>query len=145
DKPTAVETMNATLTTDPDLQDVAPRLPPGLELLVRHCLEKDADDRFQSARDLAFQLSTLASGGLSQSREAIAGPRQAPQRVVTPKRIAAAALGLAALVATFLAGSRSGSAPPPPYRQLTFRRGAVMTARFSPDGATIVYGAEWEG
>ena len=39
-----------------------------------------------------------------------------------------------------------GTAPPlPSFKQLTFRRGVVHTARFAPDGHTIVYGAAWEG
>ena len=38
-----------------------------------------------------------------------------------------------------------GHAAPPSFKQLTFRRGVVHTARFAPDGHTIVYGAAWEG
>ena len=35
--------------------------------------------------------------------------------------------------------------PPPVYRQLTFRRGSVRSARFAPDGQTILYSASWQG
>src|SRR5205823_7198478 len=35
--------------------------------------------------------------------------------------------------------------PPPRFQRLTFRRGAILTARFAPDGNTVVYGAAWEG
>jgi len=35
--------------------------------------------------------------------------------------------------------------PPPSFKQLTFRRGVILSARFAPDGQTIVYGAGWEG
>jgi eukaryotic-like serine/threonine-protein kinase len=41
-------------------------------------------------------------------------------------------------------GRGSGSAPPPEYRQITFRTGSVGNARFAPDGS-IVYSASWEG
>ena len=35
--------------------------------------------------------------------------------------------------------------PPPLYRQLTFRRGSIRSARFAPDGQTILYSAAWQG
>src|SRR5262249_6815264 len=38
-----------------------------------------------------------------------------------------------------------GSAPPLSFTPLTFRRGVVLTARFAPDGHTVVYGAGWDG
>jgi Tol biopolymer transport system component len=58
----SVETMNAILKEDPPEIDVSRvRVSPSLERVLRHCLEKDPADRFQSARDLAFALSA-ASG-----------------------------------------------------------------------------------
>ena len=59
ERPTAVEMMTAILRDDP------PELPetvsPGLRQIVSHCLEKEPDSRFQSARDLAFALRALSS------------------------------------------------------------------------------------
>jgi serine/threonine protein kinase len=58
----AIETLSAILKEDPpDLADALPNIPPPLEKLVRRCLEKDRDLRFQSARDLAFNLETLST------------------------------------------------------------------------------------
>ena len=56
----AVETMHAILKTDPlePAPDRSP-LPAPLERIVRHCLEKQPDERFQSAKDLAFQIQSL--------------------------------------------------------------------------------------
>jgi serine/threonine-protein kinase len=54
---TAGETMAAILRDDPFVPD---RLPPVLDLVVRRCLEKRPEERFQSARDLAFELDLLA-------------------------------------------------------------------------------------
>jgi DNA-binding winged helix-turn-helix (wHTH) protein/Tol biopolymer transport system component len=42
-------------------------------------------------------------------------------------------------------GRRLWLKPPPSYQQLTFRRGLVASARFTPDGQTIIYSALWEG
>ncbi len=58
----SIETLSAILREEPpDLTDTLPNLPPALERLVRRCLEKDRDLRFQSARDLAFNLETLTT------------------------------------------------------------------------------------
>ena len=58
----SVETMNAILKEDPpEVSQTRQDLPPGLERVVQHCLEKSPDERFQSARDLAFQLDALSS------------------------------------------------------------------------------------
>ena len=59
---TAAETMAAILKQDP-LERRArrtARLPPALERILRHCLEKSPEERFQSARDLAFDLEAVA-------------------------------------------------------------------------------------
>ena len=63
----AAETMHAILRDDPpDLLESVKSLAPALDRIVGHCLEKSPDLRFQSARDVAFNLesvSTLSSGG----------------------------------------------------------------------------------
>jgi serine/threonine protein kinase len=63
---TAVETLNAILKEDPsDLCTVNAEIDLALERIVRHCLEKSPDERFQSARDLAFALDSLSSSSTS--------------------------------------------------------------------------------
>jgi hypothetical protein len=58
----AIETLRAILKEDPpDLTEKLPNIQPALERLVRRCLEKERDLRFQSARDLAFNLETLST------------------------------------------------------------------------------------
>lgn len=52
---------------------------------------------------------------------------------------------LASWAAVFVAERRSVDRPPVSVRPLTFRSGYVATARFAPDGRTIVYGAAWDG
>jgi len=58
----AVETLNAILKEEPaDLSDSGRPMPPGLDRVVRHCLEKRPEERFQSARDLLFDLETVSA------------------------------------------------------------------------------------
>ncbi|MCE7960043.1 MAG: hypothetical protein DYH06_19210, partial [Acidobacteria bacterium ACB2] len=49
------------------------------------------------------------------------------------------------LAAGVLAGGRLARRPAPTYEALTFARGVVVSARFSPDGQTVAYAAAWEG
>src|SRR6185436_4144030 len=132
-RPTAVETMNAILKEDPPGFSTAPRpVSPALERIVWHCLEKDPNARFQSARDVAFNLEALS--GLSEPSSATG--RLAPGS--TTRRGGARAIlilaGVALLLALAFAAGRllhGGNAPPVRYHQLTFKRGAVFGARFT--------------
>jgi hypothetical protein len=139
---TSVETMSAILKEDPpELTETNRSVPPAMERIVRHCLEKNPAERFQSARDVAFNLQSL-SGSTSQVA-AIAPARQPTTRL---GRIAAiGALSLGALAAVFWAGWSLRTAPSPSFKALSFRRGTVTAARFAPDGQNVIYSAAWEG
>ena len=130
------------------LQQEPPELPASvpraLDRIVRHCLEKRPEERFQSARDLAFDLEALT--------DLATGTREAPPPALQsrPRRARLLLAGLLLVAATAGAGLarwlwRDPPSSPPIFRQLTFRRGSIHTARFAPDGETIVYGAAWEG
>jgi len=56
---TAAETMTAILKEDPPELADSPPVSPGLERIIRRCLEKQPEQRFQSAKDLAFALEAL--------------------------------------------------------------------------------------
>ena len=137
----AVETMNAILKEDPPLAPGSgSAIAPPLDRIVLHCLEKSPDERFQSARDIAFDLEALS--GTSSQASIQSGP--AGRRWLRPAVLALAAVVCAATV--FVAGRSTASAPATSvFEPLTFRRGNVTFARFAPDGRTIVYGAAWEG
>ncbi len=80
---TTAETMTAVLKNDPpELSGSGRAVSPTLERIVRRCLEKNPEQRFQSARDLSFALSAL-SGTESSSiaRVAAATPRRLPLRL----------------------------------------------------------------
>jgi serine/threonine protein kinase/TolB-like protein/Flp pilus assembly protein TadD len=67
---TPVESMHAVLKEEPSaLTGTNPQFPPALERIVRRCLEKQPENRFQSANDLAFALSEVSTSGLTPARE----------------------------------------------------------------------------
>ena len=136
---TGVETMSAILKEDPpELSESGLNVIPGLDRIVRHCLEKEPGQRFQSARDLAFDLESLSS--LSGAAKPVTGSHQT-SATRTPLLIAIPALLLVA-AAAFWAGHATRKSSAPVFSRLTFRGGHVGAARFSPDGQTIVYSAQ---
>ncbi|HEX9984971.1 MAG TPA: protein kinase [Thermoanaerobaculia bacterium] len=139
-----IESLNAILKEEPaDLADLGIRVPPALERVIHHCLEKSPDERFQSARDLAFGLGAMS--GLTSQAISIGRvlPRVRVRNVWKP--VAAALAIVAALAVAYLIGQRHGVAPPAGFQRLTFRAGTILHARFSPDGQTVFYGARWGG
>jgi eukaryotic-like serine/threonine-protein kinase len=76
---TPAETMTAVLKDDPpDLSDPVRLVSPALERIVRRCLEKNPEQRFQSARDLSFALSALSGTESSTIVRATSAPRRLP-------------------------------------------------------------------
>jgi eukaryotic-like serine/threonine-protein kinase len=74
---TPIETMNAILKSDPAEIDLEQnKISPGLERIARHCLEKNPSDRFQSARDLSFALTTLSGTGATAALRAVEEPKR---------------------------------------------------------------------
>ena len=66
ERPTSADTMSAILNEQPEpISRLAPETPLALQRVVLRCLEKNADQRFQSASDLAFALEELSSSGFS--------------------------------------------------------------------------------
>jgi serine/threonine protein kinase len=117
-------------------------VPVQLARIVRRCLEKDPEKRFQSAAELATELevfaSTLATSPPGASRSPLTRLKRRP--------VILGALGTLALAtAFFIAINYSKHTNPPSFRPLTFQPHAVWSARFSPDGRTIFYSAASEG
>ena len=74
---TATESMTAILREDPpNILDLVPFLPIGIQRVVQRCIEKGPDQRFHSASDLAFALSSAADSPVSGQRPALAGARK---------------------------------------------------------------------
>jgi serine/threonine protein kinase len=82
-KPTPSETQTAILREDPpNILDLVPNLPPGLQRIVQRCLDKGPEQRFQSAADLAFALESAADISLSGQRSAYVPPPPARRKAV---------------------------------------------------------------
>ena len=141
-----IEIMSSILTKEPpELAEAQGSIPPPFERIVRHCLEKRPGDRFQSTKDLAFDLESLV-GTLTSSGSALRSrPILKARRSGLLKAAAVIALGLAALAAAFFVGKSTVSNDLPSYNQLTFRRGTIYSARFSGDGNTVIFSASWNG
>src|SRR5205085_11259320 len=138
-----------------------PALPAKLEEVIFKALEKDCEFRYQTAAELRGDLKRIKRSMDSSRVRASSGEsgaaisQQVPAVLSAPARrsrkFTPAALGMAAV--TLLAGIAIGafllprpSQPSFPfYHPLTFQRGIVHSARFAPDGKTVIYSSAWEG
>ncbi len=142
--PTPADTSSAILNQDPpEMREVGREIPAGVEIVIRRCLEKNPEERFQSASDLAFDLERLSGSSVGQAIAA------APPKGRSGTAVVVAALAVVALAAVaagaYVLGTRSGGDEVPSFNRLTFKRGSIRSARVAPDGQTIVYGAAWDG
>jgi Tol biopolymer transport system component/predicted Ser/Thr protein kinase len=148
--PAAVSTVNAAV-------------PEKLSDLILKALEKERDMRYQTAAELRGDLKRIKRG-LESSRiraasssgiaavsaasvpgQPLAGRMVPRRRVWTAAGVASALALLAGLAAGALLLKGSGKSEFAAYHPLTFRRGIVHSARFAPDGKTVIYSAAWEG
>lgn len=145
---TAPETLSAIIRDEPEpIASLAPLTPAPLRWIIERCLAKSAADRYAATRDLAKDLTSLKDRLLEASGASTA-TRATPSRRqrARPWMLATGALAcLALLAAAFLAGHRTAAPSLPSFQRLTFRRGAVMSARYTRGGDTAVYAALWEG
>jgi eukaryotic-like serine/threonine-protein kinase len=137
---TGAETLTAIIRDEPEpIGQKNPAAPAPLRWVIERCLAKDPEDRYASTRDLARDLQGLRDH-LSETTLPVSPARSRP----VPLAVAA---GLLVAVAGLAAGAllaRRGSAVPPAFERLTFRRGHLPSARFAPDGRTVLYAATWE-
>jgi Tol biopolymer transport system component len=121
------------------ISTVAPMAPPALERVVKRCLAKDPEDRWQNAADLKSELKWIAEGG---SQSGIPAPvTQAPRRRASWVPVVAALLvGAIGFVAAWMlhrpqaAPLLRASVELPPKMDLDPQNTALA---FSPDGSTL--------
>jgi hypothetical protein len=138
----SIETMNAILKEDPpELSESALSVSPGLERIIGRCLEKAPERRFQSASDLAFAIDALSGPSSSKALPAVV----APPRFKRPALWVTVVVVAVAAAVAFFVGARLSNHPAPVFKELAFGPGYVSSARFTPDGANVLYGAGWNG
>ena len=112
-----IDRMTAILHKEPpDLPQAVEDAIPGVTRIIRRAIEKDAADRFESAREMGFALS-----------------------LVTER------LGNAPTAVQPASAARTSSTHTAALERLTYREGIIFNARFAPDGQSVYYSAEWEG
>ena len=142
-----ISVASAILEKEPEpIRTLQPVTPAAFERVVSTCLQKNPEERFQSARDVGLELKWIAESPVAETKssEVPAAPARATWLRALPW----------ALVATLLAGccvvvwlylQRGGTATMLHYQQVTFDRGFVYAARFAEDGRSVLYSAAWEG
>ena len=134
-------------TEPPPLASLQPAIPPALDRLVKSCLAKEPDERWQSARDLARELKWMAEGGSQTAATALPAARSKKRAWVwlaAATLVSAIAIGLAAWL--FSRAPAPASQPPtrfavslPPDARMNFLEHPVVA--ISPDGTRLVYAA----
>jgi Tol biopolymer transport system component len=149
----AIEVMNAILKEEPsELGELSMKIAPGLEKVLRRCLEKKPEHRFHSAHDLGFALEAVDSSSSSGPNQMI--PAQAPDAITPAKRdgwrgrVAWIAAGMLALIAaaTLGMGWFNRGRPEAPVVRFTIPspdKTNFLEASFalSPDGRMLAFSA----
>jgi len=148
---TGAEALVAIIREEPEpLSQLAPKAPAPVRWIVERCLAKDPEERYASTKDLARDLKSLRDHLTESSATSASGALEAAEPARAPRRgwlfPALLAFLLGAGAALLAARRLELFAPAPPrFQKITFRRGAIGTARFAQDGKTVVYGAAWDG
>jgi eukaryotic-like serine/threonine-protein kinase len=143
-KPTSPETMNAILNEDPpQISQIAANISPALQRVVHRCLEKNPEQRFQSASDLAFALDALSE--TSGSSTTI--PKSAARRVPKLWAIPAVLVAVAAAVVGFVFFTEPAPLKLGRVTQLTSdgRTKMYVTPALVTDGARLYFGETVSG
>ena len=133
---TNAETMTAVLREEPsELSGTGRNIPPALDRVVRHCLEKKPEQRFQSASDIAFALEDLSNPSSGPATApTMSAPRSRPLLIAAACAVAGVLLG--ALVSPRL--RRTPDVAPIRIHPLTFS-GRDSDPAASPDGKLVAF------
>jgi eukaryotic-like serine/threonine-protein kinase len=144
----SVETLNAIIKDDPpEISPTNRNIPPALDRMIRRCLEKAPDERFQSASDLAFAIEALSgssSGVAAQGVDSGSVARRRWLRPLAATGIILASVAVGALLMRLPEGE-TGGLRNVSFRQLSFQPEAIFNARFAPDGETVLYSSATDG
>ncbi len=141
---TPIESMNAVLSDEPpDLSASNANIPLALERIVQRCLQKQPDNRFQSAKDLAFTIEVAQDRSQKQFQSTTASPRSARKKSL----LAAISVTLLAIVGAFIANkfrSPGRTITAPSIRYLTYS-GRDYSPAAAADGKRICFSSDRDG
>ena len=124
----------------PAVSASAPMTPPALDRVVKTCLSKDPEDRFQTAHDIKLQLQWIAEGGSQVGLPAPVAHRRKSRERLAWALAAAAAVAALVFAIGYLRRAPRVSSPifaAIPLPEKTF----VESIAFSPDGRTLAFTA----
>ena len=138
----------AILSGEPQaISALQPLTPPALERVVKTCLAKDADDRWQTAHDVMLELKWIQEGG---SQAGVAAPvlhRRKTRERVSWTIAAIALIAAAAMSVLYIRAQRSPArvlriaVPIPAELKLTLDFESVGSLTISPDGRVVTFPA----
>ena len=144
DRPSAAETMTAIIREEPAPLSATTPIP--FRWTIERCLAKEPSLRYDTTHDLFLVLrhlrdhiTEIATG----SQIAILTTRTEPKRRGVLMWISTALVVLGLAAAAYVVGVRVLKTPLPSFERLTYRRGDVSGAAFSPDGQTVLFSAQW--
>jgi eukaryotic-like serine/threonine-protein kinase len=142
-----VETMNAILKEDPyPLSDQVPDVPPMVNRIIEHCLQKDPAERFQSAQDLAFDLDlSSAASQMKVSVSQSSAKRISRQSVLLLLILSLGSLVLGAIVGRFLWKPKPLPASMIRVNRLTEFIGLEEFPSLSHDARSVVFSSIVDG
>ena len=143
-----LSTLASVLHSEPvSLSQLGPGIPRDVDRIISRCLRKDPLRRWQSMADIKVALEDvldeLESGKLGvDGGTGVAQPPRGSRLLLRPVVLWPAVI-LLALLAGAYAGWRFFAPAKPTFERLTYRRGEIPSAKFSPDGQTVVFSAQW--
>jgi serine/threonine protein kinase/Tol biopolymer transport system component len=141
-KPTAAETISAILNDEPpEISQLVPGVPLALQKVIQRCLEKNPEQRFQSASDLAFALEASSDSHATSRTDTRFTRRRVALRTIALLSLLALAIGIVTIGHMLLPGKIAGRSTTPASKRLTANADEipVRTAVISPDGAYLAY------
>ncbi|HEX4441859.1 MAG TPA: protein kinase [Thermoanaerobaculia bacterium] len=137
---TQASLISAILRDEPEpISQIAPMTPPALDRVVKTCLAKDPEERWQSAGDVGKELKWIAEG----SSAGVAAPQPVAARRRNRERIAWGLAAVAIAAAAWFGLSRSKTAEPPRGLRAAIllpEKLSLHNAVLSPDGSRFVFG-----
>ena len=139
-----LSTLASVLHNEPKpLGQAAEGIPREVERIIMRCLRKDPERRWQSMADLKVALEdALEEVELGRHTPAEGVPAIPSGNRSIPLLILAAVV-IVALTGGAYVGSQALAPPQATFERLTYRRGDVSAARFSPDAQTVLFSAQW--